>query len=131
MLRACADAADFAAQLNQLEQQWREAARPVRKKSATDALLSALPGIPVLSVETAAAAIRRDRKPTNDAVNKLHDCGVLRQGTVGRRNRVFEVVDLLSVITRFERRLASPGADTAVAPPARAVPARPSRTGLG
>ncbi len=125
MLRACADALDFADQLGQLEQRWREAARPVRMNSATDALLSALPGLPILSVETAAAAIMRDRKPTNDAVNRLRDCGVLRQGTVGRRNRVFEVADLLDAITQFERRLASPAADTAVARPTRLVPPRP------
>ena len=129
MLRASADAVDFADQLDQLERRWREAARPVRKNSATDALLSALPGIPILSVETAAATIKRDRKPTNDAVNRLRDCGVLRQGTVGRRNRVFEVADVLEAITQFERRLASPAADTAVARPTRAVPARSSRRG--
>jgi Fic family protein len=125
MLRACADAVDFTEQLDELEGRWREAASPVRKNSATDALLSALPGLPILTVETAGAAIRRDRKPTNDAVNRLRDCGVLRQGTVGRRNRVFEVADLLDAITQFERRLASPSADTAVARPTRAVPARP------
>jgi hypothetical protein len=58
------------------------------------------------------------------AVNLLHNSGVLRQGTVGRRNRVFEVSDLLDAITALERKLASPSADTAVAEPTRTVPAR-------
>ena len=124
LLRACADAAAFADRLDQLEERWCEAAHPVRRSSATDLLLSALPAIPILTVETAAKTIGRSRKRTNDAVNHLHDCGVLRQGTLGRRNRVFEVADLLDAITQFERRLASPAADTTIARPARAVPVR-------
>ncbi len=124
LLRACADASAFANQLDELEERWREVAGPVRRRSAADLLLSALPGLPILTVETAATAIGRSRKRTNDAVNHLHESGVLRQGTIGRRNRVFEVADLLDAITQFERRLASPAADTAIAPPARAVPAR-------
>ena len=124
LLRACADASAFANELDELEERWREAVSPVRGRSAADLLLSALPGIPILTVETAAAAIGRSRKRTNDAVNHLHERGVLRQGTIGRRNRVFEVADLLDAITQFERRLASPAADTAIAEPARVVPAR-------
>ena len=124
LLRACADAEAFADQLDQLEERWRQAAKPVRRSSAADLLLSALPGIPILTVETAAEAIGRSRKRTNDAVNHLHACGVLRQGTVGRRNRVFEVADLLDAISQFERHLASPAADTAIARPVRPVPTR-------
>ncbi len=124
LLRACDDASSFADQLDRLEQQWRQAAGRPRRNSATDLLLSALPGIPILTFETAAEAIGRSSARTNDAVNQLQSCGVLRQSTIGRRNRVFEVVDLLDAITRFERRLASPDAVTAVAKPNRAVPAR-------
>jgi Fic family protein len=124
LLRSCADAEAFADRLDELEERWRAAAHPVRRGSAADLLLSALPGIPILTVETAAGAIGRSRKRTNDAVNHLHECGVLRQGTVGRRNRVFEVADLLEAITRFERQLASPATDTAIARPVRPVPAR-------
>ncbi len=124
LLRACRDAAAFANQLDQIEELWRQAANPVRRRSAADLLLSVLPGIPIFTVETAAQAIGRSRKRTNDAVNHLHACGVLRQGTVGRRNRVFEVADLLDAITQFERRLASPAADTAITRPPRVVPAR-------
>ena len=101
LLRACADASAFADQLDELEERWREAVSPVRRSSAVDLLLSALPGLPILTVETAAEAIGRSRKRTNDAVNHLHERGVLRQGTIGRRNRVFEVADLLDAITQF------------------------------
>jgi Fic family protein len=126
LLRACEDAAAFAEQLDHLEAKWRDAAGSVRRNSATDLLLAALPGLPILTVETAAETIGRSSPRTNEAVNHLRDCGILRQGTIGRRNRVFEVADLLDEITRLERRLASPAADTAVARPTRTVPAGPN-----
>jgi hypothetical protein len=87
-------------------------------------LLAALPGIPVLTVETAATTIGRSVARTNDAVAVLLSAKVLTQGTVGRRNRVFEASGLLDAITGLERRLASPVGDTAIAAPSRAVPAR-------
>jgi Fic family protein len=124
LLRACADAAAFAEQLELLEQRWRAAAGNPRRNSAADLLLSVLPGFPFLTVDTAARTIGRSTERTNDAVNLLHNSGVLRQGTVGRRNRVFEVSDLLDAITALERKLASPAPDTAVAEPMRTVPAR-------
>ena len=124
LLRACADATGFAEELARIEQRWRDAAGPVRRASATDVLLSALPGLPILTVETASSAIGRSRKRTNDAVNHLAERGVLVQGSVGRRNRVFEVAGLLDALTGFERRLVSPAADTAVARPTRTVPGR-------
>jgi hypothetical protein len=127
LLRACEDAAAFAEQLDQLETKWRSAAGNVRRNSATDLLLAALPGLPILTVETAAGTIDRSSPRTNEAVNHLRDCGILRQRTIGRRNRVFEVADLLEEITRLERRLASTAADTAVARPTRTVPAGPIR----
>jgi hypothetical protein len=83
--------------------------------------------LPVLTVDTAATAIGRSRARTNDAVNTLLKHGVLIQGTLGRRNRVFEVAGLLDAITGLERRFASPAADTAIAGPSRIVPTR--RTG--
>lgn len=118
---ACDDAAAFAVTLTGLEQQWRSQVGRVRANSAVEALLAALPGLPVLTVDTAATAIGRSRARTNDAVNTLLEHGVLTQGTPGRRNRVFEAAGLLDAITGLERRLASPAADTA---PTRVVPAR-------
>ena len=131
LMRACDDAAAFAVSLAELEVQWRTQVGRVRANSAVDALLSALPGLPVLTVETAATAIGRSRARTNDAVNTLLERGVLTQGTLGRRNRVFEVNGLLDAITGLERRLASPAADTAIADPTRVVPSRRVDTDAG
>ena len=124
LLRACDAAAGFADTLTDLEQQWRSQVGRIRANSAVDVLLAALPGIPILTVETAAATIGRSVARTNDAVAVLVAANVLTQGTVGRRNRVFEAAGLLDAITGLERHLASPIGDTAIAAPARAVPAQ-------
>jgi hypothetical protein len=52
---------------------------------------------------------------------------VIRQVNMGRRNRAFEARDIVTAFTDFERRLASPIGDTNLAPPARRVPARPTK----
>ena len=59
------------------------------------------------------------------AVNDLHAAGVLKQVTVGRRNRAWEAVGLLSLVDEFERRLATPDPGT---PKGRAAdkPVRPA-----
>ena len=125
MSRACDDASRFGATLEELEQQWRTKVGRVRRGSSTDLLLSALAGAPVLTVQTAAALIDRSVTKVNDAVHNLVAAGVLRQTTVGRRNRAFEVPDLMDAVTGFERALASPVGNTHQAPPVRSVPARP------
>ena len=55
------------------------------------------------------------------------DAGVLVQVSVGRRNRAFEVHELVDAFTAFESRLASPEGDTRTSTPARRVPGRPVR----
>lgn len=122
--RACVDAAAFALTLEHLEQQWRDKVGRVRRGSGTDLLLSALVAVPVLTVKTAAALIDRAVPNVNTAINNLVEAGVLRQTTVGRRNRAFEVPDLLDAVTSYERGLASPVGATQQAPPVRVVPAR-------
>jgi Fic family protein len=125
--RACTDAGRFAAELDQLESGWRSRLPPVRAGSSVDLLLRALPSAPVLTVPVAAELIGRSPQRANDAVNELAAAGVLMQTTIGRRNRAFEVPELVQVITGFERALASPVGDTRQAPPARPVPYRPEQ----
>ena len=79
----------------------------------------------MFSVTTAAAYIGHIFQATSDAVERLRRADVVRQMTLGRRNRTFEAVGLFEAFTGFERSLAIPEADTRVAPPARPVPQRP------
>ncbi len=125
--RACRDASQFATDLVALETASRARLWPVRKNSATDLLVSALPSLPVFSVTTAAAHIGRTFQATSDAVNRLVEAGVVRQVTLGRRNRAFEAVGLFEAFTGLERSLASPDGDTHVSAPTRPVPQRPGR----
>lgn len=84
-----------------------------------------LAGVPVLSIASAAQATDRSFQATSQAIKRLTDASVLKQITVGRRNRAFEAPELIDAFTTLERRLASPTGDTRIAPPSRQVPRRP------
>jgi Fic family protein len=120
--RAVEDAAQFDARARGLEEAWRERLGSVRANSATDLLLHALPGAPVLTVRSAADLISRSLRATNEAIDRLSEAKVLVQVTLGRRNRAFEARELIDTFTDLERQLASPSGDTRVAPPSRRVP---------
>jgi Fic family protein len=122
--RSVADAAAFHTSATELEQRWRERVGHVRKDSATDLLLHRLAGAPVLTAESAATLIGRTYKPANAAVQRLLQAGILRQITIGRRNRAYEATEIIDAFTDLERQLASPAGDTRTSPPARAVPRR-------
>lgn len=122
--RAVDDAAELDARMRGLAAAWRERLGAVRAKSATDLLLRALPGAPILTVRSAADSISRSLRATNEAIARLSEAEVLTQVTVGRRNRAFEARELIDAFTDLERQLASPRGDTRVAPPSRRVPRR-------
>lgn len=105
MLRACEETDAFTQAIFALTTQWRAAVGKVRAGSALDALIGVLPGLPVLTVDTAAALIGRSQPRTNAAVARLVEAGVITQTTLGRRNRVFEVTGLIDALTHLERHL--------------------------
>jgi hypothetical protein len=82
-------------------------------------------GAPVISVSSAANLIGRSFVHTNEAVARLVEVGILKQVTVGRRNRAFEAPDIIAAFTDLERQLASPEGDTRTSKPVRRVPRRP------
>ena len=120
--RAVSDAQQYEQRVAEIQQKWRERLGRVRRDSASDLLLEALPGAPVLTVQSAAALIGRSGQATNEAVARLLDAGVLAQTTVGKRNRAFETPELIDAFTALERQLASPEADTRTSKPSRRVP---------
>jgi Fic family protein len=123
-LRAAADATVFEQRAQSLQAEWREKLGRIRRDSATDLLLRVLPGAPVITVGSAAAHLGRTFRPVNDAVERLSEAGILRQISVGRRNRAFEAPDVIDAFTDLERRLASPAGDTRISAPSRRVPLR-------
>ncbi len=122
--RAVADATTFESRAAELEERWRERLGRVRAHSAADMLLRRLAGAPVLTVERAAGLIGRSYNPANRAIQRLVQAGILSQITIGRRNRAYEVPEIIDAFTDLERQLASPRGDTRTSPPARTVPRR-------
>jgi Fic family protein len=122
--RAVADATAFEERMADLETTWRTKLGRMRKNSATDLLLAALPAAPVLTVQGAASLIGRSVQAANEAVSRLEEGGVLHQVTVGKRNRAFEARQLMRAFTDLERQLASPIRDTRTTPPSRRAPRR-------
>ncbi len=122
--RAVDDARLYEDRVAELTAQWRAQLGRVRRGSAVDLLLGVLPGMPVVTVGTAATATRRSFQAANVAVGQLERAGILRPVRVGRRNRAFEATELIDAFNDLERRLAGGQGDTRAAPPARAVPRR-------
>ena len=108
--RAVDDAGTFERQALAIEAQWREYLGRVRSRSATDLLLRRLPGAPVVTVNSAGNLISRSFVQTNEAIARLVNAGILRQISVGRRNRAFEAPEIIEAFAALERRLASPEA---------------------
>ena len=122
--RAAEDAVRFEEQVRALQGSWRERIGSVRRGSAADLLLGALPGAPLMTATTASDLVGRSFQATSQAIDRLVEAGILKQVTVGRRNRAFEAPELIEAFTALERQLASPEGDTLISEPARSVPRR-------
>jgi Fic family protein len=122
--RSVGDAESFEERVAQLENRWRSRLGSVRRGSAIDLLIDALPGAPIITVKGAADLIGRTFQATNQAISRLVDAGVLKQVNLGRRNRAFEAPELIRQFTDLERRLASPNGGIGTSKPARRVPRR-------
>jgi Fic family protein len=120
--RAVADAEAYERRVQALQDHWRRRLGRVRRNSATELLLGALPGAPIVTVQSAAVLLGRSQQAVNEAIPRLIEAGVLTQTTVGGRNRAFEASELIDSFTALERQLASPDADTRSSPPSRRVP---------
>jgi Fic family protein len=122
--RAVADATVFEQRARDIETAWRTRIASVRRNSAADLLLRALPGAPVVTVPSAATLIGRSFTAANNAVAQLVRAGVLQQVNVGRRNRAYEAPEIIAAFADLERQLALPEGDTRTSKPARPVPQR-------
>ena len=104
--RAVEDVNAFEKRAQRIDIKWRQKLGRVRANSATDLLIRALLGAPVITVKSAAALIQRSFPQVNDAIQRLEQAGILHQISVGKRNRAFEAPDIIDAFTTLERRLA-------------------------
>ncbi|MFN0089969.1 MAG: Fic family protein [Acidimicrobiales bacterium] len=110
--RACAGARSYARTISDLQHDWRRRLGRVRAASATALLLEALPGAPIITVDTAAALTGRSPMRVGEAVNRLHQAGILTQRNPHRqRYRSFESPEIIDLFTGLERALAAPAPD--------------------
>jgi len=123
--RAVTDAEVYEQRVADVQATWRHQLGRVRADSAVDRLINALPGVPIITVQSGAALIGRSEQAVNQAIPRLERAGVLKQTNLGRRNRAFEAVDLIDAFTDLERQLASPDGETRNSAPERRVPYRP------
>ncbi|WP_280307532.1 Fic family protein [Nocardia neocaledoniensis] len=110
--RAVSDAMIFEARTAELVSRWRARLAPVRADSAAALLLPQLVGAPIVTAATAAALLDRSFPTANTAIDRLVRAGILRQVTVGRRNRAFEAPEVFEAFSALERCLASPTGET-------------------
>jgi len=122
--RAVDDALAFEERIREIQKRWRKTLGSVRGSSAVDLLIAALPGAPIVTVNSAAGLIDRSFERTNQAIARLAQAGVVRPVTVGRRNRAFEARAVIDAFADLERQLASPAGDTRLSPPRRPAPRR-------
>ncbi len=122
-IEACNVAMVFERRMRALQQRWAERVRP-RSGSAAERLLLVLPGNPVVSVASAARLCDRSKEAVRNAIPALMEAGVLHQTSKNRKSNIYCADEVLFEFTALERALGTPGGDTAVAHPARAVPQR-------
>jgi len=120
--RSVQDASLFEERVAAIQADWRERMAPVRRGSSVDLLIEALPRTAILTVNEAARILDRSFTAANAAIQELVKAKVLRQVSIGKRNRAFESPEVIAAFTQLERRLASPAGDTRAAAPVRPVP---------
>jgi hypothetical protein len=103
--RAAKGAQEFAAQVVDLQRRWIAQAGNPRRNSGPRRLIELLPSQPIVNVKTAARALGGSGEQARLTILRLEKAGVLRQTTVGRRNRAWEPVGLFELLDRFEQEL--------------------------
>jgi Fic family protein len=103
LFRAASGARGFAVEVVQLQQNWLKQAGSPRRGSGPRRLIELLPSQPIVNVKTAGELIGGTGERARQAVARLEKADVLRQTSVGRRNRAWECVGLLDLLDRFER----------------------------
>lgn len=122
---AAADQArSFEDRIEQIKREWVTRLGRLRRGSAAQLLVDALPGTPIITSNRAADLLGRSFNAANDAIERFVEVGILTKVTVGRRNRVWETGEVLDAFTDLERGLALPTGDTGSAEPMRGIPAR-------
>lgn len=121
-LEACEEAEAFEESARELQESWKKQLGSIRKGSALELLLNEMVGMPVFTIGSACEATDRTFAAMSPAVMRCVDAGIVKPIGSQKRNRAFEVPDVIDAFNLFERRLASPVGDTSIQKPMRPVP---------
>jgi Fic family protein len=106
--RAATGAHAFAGRVVDLQAKWIGAAGNPRRASGPRRLIELLPSQPIVNVKVAAELLGGTEEQARQAILRLDRAGVLRQTSVGKRNRAWESVGLFDLLDQFERTIGSP-----------------------
>ena len=94
--------------LRRLRETWHERAGRPRKGSTTRRLIEGLAGHPIVSVESSAAALGVSDEAARLALPRLAEAGVLRQITIGKRNRAWTALEIFELLDEFDAQVRFP-----------------------
>lgn len=98
-------ASTYLREVANLQDRWRtrlERHGRVRRDAAAWQLIDALPSTPILTVAVGVARIHRSKPAVNAAVDQLVEAGVLAPISQSSRNRAWEAVGLLDLLSQLE-----------------------------
>ncbi len=105
LYRAATGARHFAADVASLQERWMKEAGGPRRGSGPRRLIELLPSQPIVDVKTVVGLLGGSAERSRQAIARLEQAGVVRQTSVGKRNRAWESVGLFDLLDRFERDL--------------------------
>ncbi|MBI5310904.1 MAG: Fic family protein, partial [Actinobacteria bacterium] len=108
VIKACRAAWQISDRIDELGNKWLEKAGNPREGSASRRLIASLPAKPIVRTSDVIEMTGASASAASRSLNELERAGVLKQITVGRRNRAWEAVGLLELADEFERSLATP-----------------------
>lgn len=106
--RAAREAERLAAAIRGLQSRWIEQLGNPRQDAAVRQLIAALPTQPVIDVAAGRELTGKSHVAVGAALQKLESAGVLRPLDERRWGRVWECVDLLSLVGSFEKQVSTP-----------------------
>ncbi|MEV4420100.1 Fic family protein [Patulibacter sp. NPDC049589] len=95
----------LADEIDALQRDWRAASRHRRSDATAEKLIAVLPQLGVVGLGEGVARTGRSQEQVRQALNQMEEDGILRQVTVGKRNRQWESVGLFALLDEFERTL--------------------------
>jgi len=109
-------AEELGADIAELVDDWEARLGRPRAGTSDRLLLPLLIERPMVSAATAAEALDLTETATRRTLGRLELAGVIRQVTVGRRNRVWAAEEVFDLLDRFEHTIATAGDGLQVSP---------------